>query len=176
MPHCPNAARSAQLPTTFNEWRENEDMISFHLDWIHRQLQQAYVGMALAVASGRAFILPKVRLGPAAGAGRAPGGRKRASLGGNRAPCTAKCVTLRWPPLLRGPAVLAPGGGVFWRSVLRSGRAAATQVRPSPTSSRRRCRAASRHTQFQCWCEKIWYPVVRCRVVSSQDMPLPVTW
>ncbi|KAL4447412.1 hypothetical protein ABPG75_004631 [Micractinium tetrahymenae] len=76
-----------ELPLGFNRWNENEDMVSFHLDWIHRQLQQAYVGMALAVASGRAFILPK----------------------------------------------------------------------------------------FQCWCEKIWYGVVRCRVVSSPDMPLPVT-
>ncbi len=48
-----------QRPATYNSWNENEDMISFHLDWIHRQLQQAYVGMALAVAAGRAFILPK---------------------------------------------------------------------------------------------------------------------
>ncbi|KAL4427446.1 hypothetical protein ABPG77_000735 [Micractinium sp. CCAP 211/92] len=76
-----------ERPATYNSWNENEDMISFHLDWIHRQLQQAYVGMALAVAAGRAFILPK----------------------------------------------------------------------------------------FQCWCEKIWYAVVRCRVVSSPNMPLPVT-
>lgn len=35
-------------------------MISFHLDWIHAQLQQAYAGMALAVSAGRTFVLPKV--------------------------------------------------------------------------------------------------------------------
>ena len=29
---------------------------------------------------------------------------------------------------------------------------------------------------FVCWCEKIWYSVVRCRVVDSQAMPLPVPW
>jgi hypothetical protein len=61
-------------------------MISFHLASIHSQLQQAYVGLALAAATRRAFILP----------------------------------------------------------------------------------------QFQCYCEKIWYGVVRCRVVDAQAMPLPV--
>ena len=35
-------------------------MIALHLQAIHAQLQQAYVGMALAVAAGRAFILPQV--------------------------------------------------------------------------------------------------------------------
>ena len=30
--------------------------------------------------------------------------------------------------------------------------------------------------QFQCYCEKIWYSVVRCRVVDAQGMPLPVPW
>ena len=36
-------------------------MVAFHLASIHAQLQQAYVGWALAAAAGRAFILPKVR-------------------------------------------------------------------------------------------------------------------
>lgn len=52
---------AAQTPADFNRWNENEDLISFHLGTIHHQLQQAYVGMALAVAAGRGFILPKVR-------------------------------------------------------------------------------------------------------------------
>lgn len=30
--------------------------------------------------------------------------------------------------------------------------------------------------QFQCHCEKIWYSVVRCRVVDAQGMPLPTPW
>ena len=30
--------------------------------------------------------------------------------------------------------------------------------------------------QFQCHCEKIWYSVVRCRVVDAQGMPLPIPW
>ncbi|PSC67546.1 ribosomal large subunit pseudouridine synthase D [Micractinium conductrix] len=79
-----------QLPQPlrdFNLWNENEDMVAFHLASIHAQLQQAYVGWALAAAAGRAFILPK----------------------------------------------------------------------------------------FVCYCEKIWYGVVRCRAVASQAMPLPVT-
>lgn len=38
-------------------------MISIHLGSIHRQLQQAYVGAALAHAAGRAFILPKASVG-----------------------------------------------------------------------------------------------------------------
>lgn len=78
-----------QLPEprkNLNKWNENEDIISFHLDSIHAQLQQAYVGMALATAAGRAFMLPK----------------------------------------------------------------------------------------FACYCEKIWYSVVRCRTAEAQDMPLPV--
>lgn len=75
-----------EKPPSYNEWNENEDMISFYLETIHSQLQQAYVGMALALAAGRAFVLPK----------------------------------------------------------------------------------------FQCYCEKIWYGVVRCRVVDAQSMPFPV--
>ena len=50
-----------QAPEGFNSLEENEHMISFHLSAIHGQLQQAYIGMALAVASGRAFISPKVK-------------------------------------------------------------------------------------------------------------------
>ncbi|PRW61069.1 hypothetical protein C2E21_0568 [Chlorella sorokiniana] len=75
-----------ELPPHYNEWNENEDMVAFHLAAIHQQLQQAYVGMALAVASNRSFILP----------------------------------------------------------------------------------------QFKCFCDHIWYSVVRCRVVDAQEMPFPV--
>ncbi|EFN52091.1 hypothetical protein CHLNCDRAFT_59017 [Chlorella variabilis] len=75
-----------EAPLDYNSWNENEDMVSYHLDSIHKQLQQVYVGMALAAVAKRAFILP----------------------------------------------------------------------------------------QFQCYCEKIWYSVVRCRVVDAQTMPLPV--
>ncbi|KAL4457956.1 hypothetical protein ABPG75_012821 [Micractinium tetrahymenae] len=46
-------------PAAYNQWRENEDMVSLHLSALAAQLQQAYVGWALAVAAGRAFILPK---------------------------------------------------------------------------------------------------------------------
>ena len=51
-----------QTPAAFNEWNENEDMISFYLASIHAQLQQAYVGLALALSAGRPFVLPKVRV------------------------------------------------------------------------------------------------------------------
>jgi hypothetical protein len=30
--------------------------------------------------------------------------------------------------------------------------------------------------QFQCYCEKIWYGVVRCRVVDAQNMTFPRPW
>jgi len=36
-------------------------MVEWHLAAIRSQLQQAYVGWALAHAAGRTFILPKVR-------------------------------------------------------------------------------------------------------------------
>jgi hypothetical protein len=36
-------------------------MITFHLASIQDQLDQAYLGLALAVAARRPFILPKVR-------------------------------------------------------------------------------------------------------------------
>ena len=52
-------AGSLQAPPGFNELRENEPMISFHLSSIQAQLYQAYVGMALAAAAQRAFISPK---------------------------------------------------------------------------------------------------------------------
>ncbi len=62
-PTCALPARPArpQAPDGFNDFQENEDMISFHLAAIHGQLQQAYLGLALAAASGRAFISPKAR-------------------------------------------------------------------------------------------------------------------
>lgn len=36
-------------------------MVGFHLAAVQHQLQQAYVGLALAVAVRRAFILPQAR-------------------------------------------------------------------------------------------------------------------
>ena len=30
--------------------------------------------------------------------------------------------------------------------------------------------------QFVCYCEKIWYSVVRCRTAEAQNMTLPVPW
>lgn len=36
-------------------------MLLFHLRALQQQLEQAYVGMAVAAAAGRAFILPQVR-------------------------------------------------------------------------------------------------------------------
>ncbi|GAB4815828.1 hypothetical protein N2152v2_002874 [Parachlorella kessleri] len=78
--------RLPQAPEGFNDLQENEHMISFHLSTLQAQLQQAYIGMALAVAAGRAFISPK----------------------------------------------------------------------------------------FQCFCEKIWYAVVKCRVVDAQGLQFPI--
>ena len=52
--------RPPQAPAQYNQWNENEDMIVFYLETLHQQLQQAYVGLALAVSAGRAFILPEV--------------------------------------------------------------------------------------------------------------------
>lgn len=63
-----------QVPMSFNRWNENEDMIVLHLETLRRQLQQAYVGMALATAAARPFILPKVRRAPQVQlAGQRPG-------------------------------------------------------------------------------------------------------
>ena len=56
-----------QTPAAYNKWNENEDMIAFYLASIHAQLQQAYVGLALALSAGRAFVLPKVRAGDSRG-------------------------------------------------------------------------------------------------------------
>lgn len=41
-----------------------------------------------------------------------------------------------------------------------------------------RCSAASvfHGAQFQCYCEKIWYGVVRCRMVDAQDLAFPIDW
>ena len=90
-----------QTPPGINTWNENEDLISFHLASIHSQLQQAYVGMALAVAAGRAFILPQARPAPwadmSAGAGPRDAG---AGLQGCRVLVgqPQRCRPLRTPP------------------------------------------------------------------------------
>ena len=51
-----------QMPANYNDKKvtKQEDMYNFHLAALQRQLAQAAAGMALAVASGRAFISPKV--------------------------------------------------------------------------------------------------------------------
>lgn len=57
-----SACPASQAPANYNSWSENEDMVGLHLRAIHIQLQQAYVGLALAMATDRAFILPQVLL------------------------------------------------------------------------------------------------------------------
>lgn len=49
-----------QTPDGFNEWKTDEDIISFHLTALRQQLEQIYIGLAMAVALQRIFILPKV--------------------------------------------------------------------------------------------------------------------
>lgn len=67
--HQPACQRSTsfvlhpQAPTSFNSWVQGEDMLLWHLRALQQQLEQVYVGMALAAATGRAFILPQVRCG-----------------------------------------------------------------------------------------------------------------
>lgn len=46
------------MPGNYNEIEENEPLISFHLDALQYQLEQAAVGMAIAAATGRIFIMP----------------------------------------------------------------------------------------------------------------------
>jgi hypothetical protein len=47
-----------QMPPTYNSWVQTEDMLLFHLRALQLQLEQLYIGMALAAAAGRAFVLP----------------------------------------------------------------------------------------------------------------------
>lgn len=49
-----------EMPEDYNTWEENEPQIQFHLGALRAQLEQAAVGMAFAVATGRTFIMPKV--------------------------------------------------------------------------------------------------------------------
>ncbi len=60
--HAPPLS-APQPPAAYNQWQENEDMVALHLAALAAQLQQAYVGWALAVAANRTFILPKARRG-----------------------------------------------------------------------------------------------------------------
>ena len=50
------------LPEGYNDWLADrtEDMILLHLEELQRQLEQIYVGLALAAATKRALILPKM--------------------------------------------------------------------------------------------------------------------
>lgn len=59
--------RLPQAPPSFNSWVHSEDMLLFHLRALQQQLEQVYVGMALAAAAGRAFVLPQVRCGAGRG-------------------------------------------------------------------------------------------------------------
>ncbi|KAI3434871.1 hypothetical protein D9Q98_002925 [Chlorella vulgaris] len=47
-----------EMPPTYNSWVQTEDMLLFHLRALQLQLEQLYIGMALAAAAGRAFVLP----------------------------------------------------------------------------------------------------------------------
>lgn len=47
------------MPPTFNSWVLTEDMLLFNARALQHQLEQTYVGMALAAATGRGFILPQ---------------------------------------------------------------------------------------------------------------------
>jgi hypothetical protein len=46
------------MPPNYNEIKDNEPLISFHLDALQFQLEQAAMGMAIAIATGRTFIMP----------------------------------------------------------------------------------------------------------------------
>lgn len=115
------------------------------------QLQQAYVGMALAVAANRSFILPPVRqqacMEKRNASNRQTTDQGRGILHAPRLGCAAFA-----PPTM--PAPLAVG---------------APQPSPLPAS----CPPLP---QFKCFCDRIWYSVVRCRLVDAQSMPFPVPW
>jgi hypothetical protein len=49
-----------EMPNNFNEIQENEPMIKFHLDALQMQLEQLTVALAIATATGRIFIMPKL--------------------------------------------------------------------------------------------------------------------
>lgn len=48
-------------PEGYNHWRETEDMIKFHLKAITEQLRQVWRAFALALATGRVLVLPRVQ-------------------------------------------------------------------------------------------------------------------
>ncbi|PSC76778.1 hypothetical protein C2E20_0844 [Micractinium conductrix] len=51
--------RVPKAPPTYNSWVLSEDMLLFHERALQQQLEQVYVALALAAATGRAFILPQ---------------------------------------------------------------------------------------------------------------------
>jgi arabinosyltransferase len=51
---------SYKVPEGYNELIDQEPMIQFHLKTLQPQLEQVYVGLALAVALNRTFIMPKL--------------------------------------------------------------------------------------------------------------------
>lgn len=51
--------RVPKVPPSYNRWVLVEDMLLFHLRALQQQLEQVYVGMGLAAATGRGFILPE---------------------------------------------------------------------------------------------------------------------
>lgn len=109
--HPPACQRSTsfllhpQAPPSFNSWVQSEDMLLWHLRALQQQLEQVYVGMALAAATGRAFILPQVRcVGcEARGAGAGAAGQGRSCLAHSSCdmpPCSLTCYMLVGPGLV----------------------------------------------------------------------------
>ena len=155
-PPCPTfPLPSLQPPAAFNRWQENEDMISLHLATLHAQLQQTYVGMALAAAAGRTFILPKVGAGPL----------KRPAQQLLPVPLPLMWLAQDYVAAQPGachPCLPLPNPPPFSPICLRACRLACPARPPAP--------------QLRCYCEKTWYGTVRCRIFDAQGYPLPITW
>jgi hypothetical protein len=84
------------MPANYNNQTlmKNEDMVNFHLATIQEQLSQAAIGMALATASGRAFISPKVSPGIAVNMhGAFPARKQPAATPGAAHVCNMVCCT-----------------------------------------------------------------------------------
>lgn len=139
-------------------------MLLFHLRALRQQLEQAYVGMAVAAAAGRAFILPQVRRGWQAGqpglragqpriAGRAAEGCGQGSRQGGNAG-----IVCHAPLQLASRFLLSP---TAWRTVHRLHQLLALR-RSLPPSA-----------QFQCFCQNADKALPRCRRPGSGELQFP---
>ena len=182
-PCAPAQPAPLQAPPTYNSWVLSEDMLLFHERALQQQLEQVYVALALAAATGRAFILPQVRRSQPA---TLPCCRKlvKHSMRSSCSTCgcgaaVGKCRRSRIHPALAHTGLVLRH--LPWLMCLHASRVCLLlprlrpvflQLAPRPQFA---CCSSSPPPQFSCFCHNSdsGEPLPRCRRLDATDAQFP---